>query len=319
MHRLLSSKDARKYTPACRGLKAGILTVCMKLRPVSKSRFPNRYPCGSPDGFRTLFPAPSVNPDNRLKDLGTLSGANFSFATAINQRGQIAGLSETEKMDPFSGNPEFHAVLWENDKILDLGTLGGVSSFAATLNNRGQVTGVALNAVPDPFSMLGTTDGTTLTQTRGFLWQDGKMHDLGMLGGPDSWAVFVNDRGQVAGTSYTSYVIDPNTGTPPVGVFLSENGKMKDLGNLGGDNDLVPFYTIINALNNRGQVVGMMVAPGDQFVHAFLWNGEKLLDLGTLGGNGSIARGVNDAARLRDLRRSRGIRSTTGFFGETAS
>ena len=64
--------------------------------------------------------------------------------------------------------------------------LGGVSSFAATLNNRGQVTGVALNDVPDPFSMLGTTDGTTLTQTRGFLWQDGKMHDLGTLGGPDS-------------------------------------------------------------------------------------------------------------------------------------
>ena len=287
MHRLLSSKDARKYTPACRGLKAGILTVCMKLRPVSKSRFPNRYPCGSPDGFRTLFPAPSVNPDNRLKDLGTLPDGNFSFATAINQRGQIAGVSENDQIDPFSGNPEFHAVLWENDRIMDLGTLGGVSSFAETLNNRGQVTGVALNNVPDPYSILGLGSGTTLTltQTRGFLWQHGEMQDLKTLGGPDTWAVFVNDRGQVARTSFTSYDVDPLTGTPPVGVFLWENGKMKDLGNLGGDNGLLPFYDIVNGLNNGGQVVGAMVVAGNQTTHAFLWDGRELADFGTLGGN----------------------------------
>src|SRR4029077_20611656 len=110
-----------------------------------------------------------------LKDLGTLPGGNFSFATAINQRGQVAGLSEPDQVDPCSGNPEFHAVLWENDKIMDLGTLGGVSSFASTLNNRGQVTGVALNNVPDPFSILGSGSGTSLTQTRGFLWQHGDM------------------------------------------------------------------------------------------------------------------------------------------------
>jgi hypothetical protein len=57
-------------------------------------------------------------------------------------------------------------------------------------------------------------------------WQRGEIRDLGTLGGPDSWAVFVNDRGQVAGASYYSYVIDPLTGNPPVGAFLWENGKM---------------------------------------------------------------------------------------------
>jgi probable HAF family extracellular repeat protein len=172
-------------------------------------------------------------------DLGTLLGGNFSSATAINERGQIAGVSENDQLDPFSGNPEFHAVLWENNQILDLGTLGGVSSFAESLNNRGQVMGVALNDVPDPYSILGLGSGTTLTQTRGFLWQHGQMRDLGTMGGPDTWAVFVNDRGQVAGTSFTSYDVDPLTGTPPVGVFLWENGKMKDIGNLGGDNGLL--------------------------------------------------------------------------------
>ena len=233
-----------------------------------------------------------------LKDLGTLPGGNFSFATSINQRGQIAGLSENDQIDPFSGNPEFHAVLWENDKILDLGTLGGVSSIAATLNDSGQVTGVALNDVPDPFSLLGLGSITTLTQTHGFLWHNGKIQDLGTLGGPDSWAVFVNDRGQVAGTSYTSDVVDPNTNTPPVGVFLWENGKMQDLGNLGGDNGLLTAYGIVNGLNNRGQVIGAMVTPGDQFTHAFLWDGQKLLDLGALGGDFSFARGINNAGEV---------------------
>jgi|SRR5215469_11415379 len=82
--------------------------------------------------------------DGALKDLGTLPGGEeFSFANAINQSGQVAGLSETGVIDPVTGNPEFHAVLWRNNNILDLGTLGGVSSFAADINDHGQVVGPA--------------------------------------------------------------------------------------------------------------------------------------------------------------------------------
>jgi len=252
-------------------------------------------PIGNPDCFISYS---FVWGGKTLRDLGTLPGGNFSSATAINERGQIAGVSENDQVDPFSGNPEFHAVLWENNQILDLGTLGGVSSFAEALNNRGQVMGVALNDVPDPYSILGLGSGTTLTQTRGFLWQHGQMRDLGTMGGPDTWAVFVNDRGQVAGTSYTSYDVDPLTGTPPVGVFLWENGNMKDLGNLGGDNGILGAYGIVNGLNSSGQVIGVMEVAGNQFSHAFLWDGQELADLGTLGGNYSFARGINDAGEV---------------------
>jgi probable HAF family extracellular repeat protein len=239
---------------------------------------------------------------NGLKDLGTLPGGNDSFASAINQAGQIAGLSENDQIDPSTGNPEFHAVLWENDKIRDLGTLGGTASIASALNDSGQVTGLALNDVPDPFSLLGLGSGLTLTQTRGFFWQNGKMQDLGTLGGPDTWAVFINALGQIAGTSYTSYVVDPNTGTPPVGVFVWQNGKMQDIGNLGGDNGILSAYNIVNAFNNRGEVTGWMVVAGNQFYHTFLWDGEKLSDLGTLrGGNYSFARGINDAGEVTGL------------------
>jgi hypothetical protein len=70
---------------------------------------PNCYnPFGNPDCFISHG---FVWRGNSLKDLGTLPGGNFSFVTAINQRGQFAGLSENDKIDPVSGNPEFHAVL----------------------------------------------------------------------------------------------------------------------------------------------------------------------------------------------------------------
>jgi probable HAF family extracellular repeat protein len=233
-----------------------------------------------------------------LKDLGTLPGGNFSFAAAINQLGQIAGVSENSLIDPALGNPEFRAVLWENDKIMDLGTLGGTASFAAMVNDSGQVIGESLNSVPDPLSIMGLGSSLTLTQTHGFLWQHGEMHDLGTLGGPDSWAMYVNQHGQVAGASYTSDVVDPNTGTPQINAFLWENGKMKDLGNLGGTNGFIGAYSLVTALNNRGQVVGLMALPGELIDHPFLWDGEKLSDLGSFAGNFSTATGINDAGEV---------------------
>jgi probable HAF family extracellular repeat protein len=233
----------------------------------------------------------------RLKDLGTLPGGFYSFAAAINQHGQIAGTSENNQIDPASGNPEFHAVLWQNDKILDLGTLGGTASFAATLNDHGQVIGQALNNIPDPLSILGLGSQTTLTQTHAFLWENGKMQDLGTLGGPDSWAMYVNDHGQVAGTSYTNGVIAQNAIAPQSNAYLWENGKMKDLGNLGGTNSFLgPQF--VNALNNRGQVVGLMALADESVRHPFFWDGEKLLDLVGFGGTFSTATGINDSGEI---------------------
>jgi probable HAF family extracellular repeat protein len=227
-----------------------------------------------------------------LTDLGTLPGGSSSFPYWINADGDIAGGSELAAIDPNSGTPEFHAVLWRDNSIHDLGTLGGTSSLATDVNNLGQVTGFAQNATPDSFSMLGVS-----TQTRGFIWQNGKMLDLGTLGGPDSFAQYANDHGQVAGVSYTSDIADPNTGLPQLDPFLWEKGKMKDLGNLGGSNG--PLGPFIFGLNNQGQVVGLMTLQGDLFVHAFIWDGEKLSDLGTFpGGDTSIAFGINDAGEV---------------------
>jgi probable HAF family extracellular repeat protein len=236
----------------------------------------------------------------RLVNLGALPGPNSSCPTWINDRGEIAGDSEVG-VDQSAGNALEHAVLWNGGRIIDLGTLGGVASDAGSVNDRGQVAGSALNAVPDPLSndftsnVLGPNCAIippTATEVRAFLWQDGAMRDLGTLGGPDSGALWINNRAAVAGVSYTDATPNLTTGFPAVDPFLWTNGTMRDLGTLGGTSGTA------NALNERGQVAGTSNLAGDQTHHAFLWTGGVLRDLGTLGGDNSEAFAINSTGEV---------------------
>jgi probable HAF family extracellular repeat protein len=224
-----------------------------------------------------------------LVNLGTLPGSQWGAANGISGNGLIVGASENGETDPLSGFPEFRAVLWNRGRIGNLGTLeGGYESAAFAVNNRGQVVGFATNTVPDPFSFFPPT------QTRAFLSQNGVMRDLGTLGGPDAWAFFVNERGQVAGESYTNSIPNSSNGfcspnVPTQDPFIWDNGRMIDLGTLGGTCGLV------NALNNQGQVVGVSNLAGDVTLHPFFWDHGVLRDLGTLGGNNGQATWINDA------------------------
>ena len=221
-----------------------------------------------------------------MTELSTLPGGNNSFAVTINSHGSIAGASENGLIDPAFG-PEGVATLWKDGQVFDLGTLGGIFSLANDINDRDQVVGGALNAIPDEFSGLGGT------QIRAFLWQDGQMQDLGTLGGPDASASFVNERGQVAGISFTSSVPNPETGIPTIDPFLWENGQMIDIGSLGG------VFGGVSGLNKRGQVTGSSnVARDGSIDHAFLWERGSLLDLGTLGGSFSNAFWIDDSGEV---------------------
>jgi len=178
--------------------------------------------------------------DGAKKDLGPLPGGASSAAFWINARGWITGDAENGQTDPLlAGLPELRAVVWKDGEISDLGTLGGSQSFAQAINNRGQITGLATNGTPDPYSFFYLFLHNLFkngTQTRGFLWdEDEGMQDIGTLGGPDAFPSLINQRGQVAGFSYTSSIPDPNIGLPPHHPFLWEKGKgMKDLGSFGG-------------------------------------------------------------------------------------
>jgi len=241
-----------------------------------------------------------------LTDLGALDPGYSSWASAINARGEVAGLSENGQIDPLTGNYETNAVLWKNG-IINLGTLGGSQGAADAINDRGQVVGAALNAISDPFATIPlpfVCCGTfaqffygvpAATQMHAFRWTEaGGMQDLGALGGPDSSASIVNKRGQIAGEFFTSFTPNPSTGVPTMDPFFWENGEMVDIGTLGGTSG-IPTW-----MNNRGQVVGASNVAGDQNSHAFLWDRKRgLQDLGLLpGGMHGGANAINDEGEI---------------------
>ena len=226
--------------------------------------------------------------DGVLTDIGALPGENSSASGPINERGWSVGQSQNGVMDPLVGIPETRATLWIDGRLVDLGTLGGNQSLASSLNNEGIVVGISQNAIPDPVSLFGLG-----TQTRAFLWQNGVMHDLGTLGGPDAVAITVNERGQVVGYSFTNATPNPGTGIPTTDPFLWDHGTMIDLGTLGGTNANVGSLALV--INNKGQVAGTSNLAGDVNFHAFLWDRGTLLDLGTLGGSFSTTFWINDA------------------------
>lgn len=220
-----------------------------------------------------------------ITDLGTFPGGASGCPQWISDSGLIAGAATNGKIDPVAGFPEINAALWRNGQLLNLGAFGGNESLAWSVSNQGQVVGFAANTIPDQFAGA-VTFGLSATLTHAFLWQNGQMQDLGTLGGPDSDALLINERGQIAGISITT--IDPATQQPTVDPFLWENGKMIDLGTLGGTNG-VP-----DVINNSGQVVGISNLAGDQTWHPFLWSNGVLRDLGTNGGSFGEARWIND-------------------------
>ena len=226
--------------------------------------------------------------DGVLTDIGALPGENSSASGPINERGWSVGQSQNGVIDPLVGIPETRATLWIDGRLVDLGTLGGNQSLASSLNNEGIVVGISQNAIPDPVSLFGLG-----TQTRAFLWQNGVMHDLGTLGGPDAVAITVNERGQVVGYSFTNATPNPGTGIPTTDPFLWDHGMMIDLGTLGGTNANVGSLALV--INNKGQVAGTSNLAGDVKFHAFLWDRGTLLDLGTLGGSFSTTFWINDA------------------------
>ena len=267
---------------------------------VPTTKYSHPFVCGGLDGKVPFVFHGFKWQDGVVTDLGALPPAakHCSEAQGVNERGEIVLQSENGTIDPATGINEIRAVVWRDGRIRSLGTFGGNNSLANQINGRGQIAGAALNAIPDPFSIyyflfLGSSSGT---QTRAFLWENEHKQDLGTLGtGNDAVATFVNEHGEVAGSSYTNATPNPTTGFPTLDPFLWTTDKgMIDLGTLGG--------TVggPNALNIRGQVIGSSNLAGDQDSHPFLWDDGGLIDLftDTIGGNPVTADAINDAGEI---------------------
>ncbi|WP_106614204.1 hypothetical protein [Saccharothrix carnea] len=243
-----------------------------------------------------------------MTDLGTIPGASWSIARAVNNSGVAVGRS--------SGNGWSRATRWAaRATITDLGVLpGGRYSNATGINSTGVIAGDS-----------EVSDGTNRAVRFNL---DGTITDLGLVPGhSDSWGLGIDDSGTVVGEGWdrstgnrravkwdaagvlTEFPLPAGTtsslmgGVAPNGIAAGSvyagqleravrwnlDGTVTVLASLPGGGD-----TRANAVNRYGQVAGYaFTIDGGQ--HAVRWTRDgRIVDLGAANPYGSIARGINE-------------------------
>jgi probable HAF family extracellular repeat protein len=204
--------------------------------------------------------------DGHIMALPTLGGNNGQ-AAAINNRGQIVGISETTVPDsgcPPSKQPgtTILPVMWEKGEVRALPTLPGEpDGFVQGLNDQGQAVG-----------STGTCTSAPSFAIHAVLWENDHASQLADLGHTGSDAYAINDHGQAVG-----YVSTTDGST--IVASLWENGARGAVTNLGilpGDG--AAFAT---GINNQGQVVGSTF-NSQGWSRGFIWQDNVMTDLNSL-------------------------------------
>lgn len=217
----------------------------------------------------------SDTPTYIVTDLGTLGGSGAN-ALSISQNGLIAGGADA--IEAWWPDDLRHAFLWNSGSMKDLGTLGhGAISEGWGVNDLGQVVGIS---EVERFT----------AEFIAFFWDGNQMINLGTLGGHESGAYAINNRGQIIGSS--------DTASSEHHATLWYQNSIRDLGTLGG------AFSYAWDINEQGQVVGKSWIERPAGEHAFLWLpipayglSAGMHDLGTLGGT-SEAWGINDHGQV---------------------
>jgi probable HAF family extracellular repeat protein len=202
----------------------------------------------------------------------------------INNQGQIAG------------NSPSGAFVWEKGLKTYIGEVTSVSD----INDAGYVVGAGLEVgflwkdgikyslpmedsvgINNSGNVIGYNHFGNTPYATATLLKDGALTDIGSLGF-ESFAVAINDNGNVAGGSWNL------TDNPHA--FFYENGVIKDIGTFGGSRSWA------SGINNSDQVVGYAETSAGNF-HAFLWEDGVMQDIGTLG-NKSFAVGINKNGQI---------------------
>lgn len=256
--------------------------------------------------------------DGEMKNLGSI-GDGDSKALMINEGGLIAGTFMNASYD-------WRAFVYQNGVMSDLGTFGGDEAEPIDINDSGQIIGQADdswniprgflyqngqlidlgtegNSRPEAINASGKIAGGyywkeyswSYGRLRAFTYDGGIITHLGTLGTYSylkSYAYDINDSGQVVGWAHNN--------NSEKRAFLYENGQMIDLGTLGPNtND----YEAI-AINNNGQIVGTYVIEEyydedgnwhGQQERGFVYANEAMWDIGTLGGDETVIRGISDS------------------------
>ncbi|GGA47380.1 hypothetical protein [Dyella nitratireducens] len=177
--------------------------------------------------------------DDDIRALPVIQGDTSGAATAINDQGQIVGISGLcdQAVGRYSA---IHAVMWQHHHVIDLGNLGVLAwNTPMAINEHGVVVGFA--NVPG-----GGSAGNF--NAHAFIWTAAAgMRDLGTLPGDAiSEALGINDQGVIVGES---------CGANGCRAVRWRNGSIVDLNTL-----VAPGYTdqlvYANDINDAGEITG---------------------------------------------------------------
>jgi probable HAF family extracellular repeat protein len=188
-------------------------------------------------------------------------GGNNGQASAINNRGQVAGYAENGIADSTcpQGVENFMVdlpVMWDKGIAMALPTINGdPDGVAFGINNRGQAVGYS---------------GTCTAANYAVVWENGTATKLRDLGDPGGIAYAINSHNQVVGQAVNS------DGTALAAIW--QNHTVAALGGLM-PGDVASFAT---SINNRGQVVGSSFDSRANWSHGLLWQNGMMIDLNTV-------------------------------------
>lgn len=192
-----------------------------------------------------------------MTQLSPLAPDPDSAATAINDKGQIVGISGLCANAAGTTSAE-HSVLWENEYAapINLGNFdGGLAWNTPTaINSRGQVVG------------FGNQAGSAASAFNPVAYYWDKAHGIQSINpiGTDtnSWAWGINLQGQVVGESF-------DAAGPSARAFLYQNGVITDLNTLIQANSSL-YLLLANDINDAGEIVGYATDATTNSTVAFL-------------------------------------------------
>lgn len=211
--------------------------------------------CVSPQVLQFEAAVWGPNP-GQITELPPLPKDSDGAATAINDRGEVAGISGIcdQAVGRFSAK---HAVIWKHGMPVDIGNFdgGGAWNTPTAINNRSQVVG---------FANLANTPSGEFNPV-GFFWsRDSGIKKILPLGtDANSLAWGMNDRGQAVGDSCVDNTLSVCR------AFVYQNGSATDLNTLIQANSSLSLI-LANDINDAGEIVGFAHDNTSGLIVAFL-------------------------------------------------